>query len=174
MSAPTGEASTPAAPAVPAPQPQTAPTPAAAQSAPAQPSADPQQPAVSGGNLTHAHHTVPVAQGTAQGQQNQAPPTGASSGPGASVPRAPAAPTRDTSAIRSLGPAVNSLVKKVCETPPPFLDTRLRGPAIAFSQQGPSSTAQACLALVSASSNRDCYGLACVPSRLRLHRLLCD
>lgn len=115
MSAPTGEASTPAAPAapaVPASQPQTAPTPAAPQSTPAQPSAVPQQPGVSGGNLAQTQHTVPVAQGTAQGQQGQAPPTGAPGGPGASVPRPPAASTRDTYALRSLGPAVNSLVKK--------------------------------------------------------------
>lgn len=137
MSAPTGEASTAAAPAVPASQPQTAPATAASQSASAQLSTVSQRPDVSGGNPTQTQHTVPVAQGTAQGQQGQrgqqgqAPPTGAPTGPGASVPRAPAAITRDTYAVRSLGPAVNSLVKKVCETPSSIFDRKLRGPQIA-------------------------------------------
>lgn len=124
MSAPTGEASTPAVPAVPAPQPQGTPAPAVVQSAPAPSSAAPQQPGVSGGNVTHMQHTVPVAQSVAQGQRGQAPPTGAPGGPGASVPRAPAVITRDTFAVRSLGPAVTSLVKKVCEAPPPSFKTR--------------------------------------------------
>lgn len=127
MSAPTppSEASTSAAPPVPASQPQTAPTPAAPQSIPTQTTARPQQPGVSGGNLTQTQHTVPVAQGQAsqgqQGQQGQPAPTGVAAGPSASVPRAPAAITRDTYPVRSLGPAVNSLVKKVCETLPPSL-----------------------------------------------------
>lgn len=137
---PTGEASTSAAPPVPVSQPQAAPTPAAPQSASTQPAAAPQQPGVSEGNLTQTQHTVPVAQGQAQGQQSQQgqpAPTGVAGGPSASVPRAPAAITRDTYAVRSLGPAVNSLVKKVCETPPPppswlqcFADPRSHFPSI--------------------------------------------
>lgn len=135
---PTGEASTSAAPPVPVSQPQTAPTPAAPQSASTQPTAAPQQPGVSESNLTQTQHTVPVAQGQAQGlqgQQGQPAPTGVAGGPSASVPRAPAAITRDTYAVRSLGPAVNSLVKKVCETPPPswlqrFADPRSHFPSI--------------------------------------------
>lgn len=133
MSAPTGEASTSAAPPMPASQQQAESAPAAPQSASTQPSANPQQPGVSGSNLTQTQHTVPVAQSHAQGQQGQQgqpAPTVAAAGPSASVPRAPAAITRDTYAVRSLGPAVNSLVKKVCETPPTslsqcFLDSRL-------------------------------------------------
>lgn len=177
---PTGEASTSAAPPVPASQPQTAPTPAAPQSAPTQPIAAPQQPGVSEGNLTQTQHTVPVAQGQAQGQQGQQgqqaqpAPTGVAAGPGASVPRAPAAITRDTYAVRSLGPAVNSLVKKVCETPRPSWLQCLKTRDRTFPPSTPSSEALRCLAFVAFSSSRDCYGLACVPRRLRLHSLLSD
>lgn len=128
MSAPTGEAPPPStAPAAPAPQPAPAPPPAPA-SAPVVP-----QLPVSGAtaatvanvaNVAQAgpsHSAVPVAQaqGHQQQQQQQAPPrTGAPGGPAAAVPRQPAAPTRDTFTMRSLGPAVNSQVKKVCETLP--------------------------------------------------------
>ncbi|CAN8104007.1 unnamed protein product [Discula destructiva] len=125
MSAPTGEAPPPeaAAPAVPASpqaQAQTAPTPAATHTSPAQASAVAQhvaqQSIVSGSNVTEARQPAAVAQVVAQGHQGQAPQVGQTGAPtagkGASAPRAPAAITRDTPSMRSLGPAVNSLVKK--------------------------------------------------------------
>lgn len=110
MSNPAGEAPTaPAAPVAAAPTPQQLQSDAATvpPSAPAQASVAPQQQSVSGGsgNVAQAgpSHTIPTT------------PTGGApaAGRGPPVPRQAAAPTRDTFAMRSLGPAVNSQVKKV-------------------------------------------------------------
>lgn len=92
-----------------------------------------QQSGVSGGNVTHAH--LPTQAPVHTHTQPGAPPAGG--GPGASVPpRAPAAITRDTPAIRSLGPAQISQIKKVRETSP----SSLHGPDLCAFPTIPSPT----------------------------------
>lgn len=109
MSAPAGEAPLSSAAPSAAHAPQIAP-PAVAQAAPAQaPVVAQKSVSGAGGNVAQAagpFHTVPVT-----------PTSGAPGGSGPSVPRQAAAPTRDTFNRRSLGPALNSQVNKVCGTP---------------------------------------------------------